>query len=87
MIYDPLWSRTYQLNGVIALTLRPIAVDRVGVLGGRLRQTNVVVPDTVIFAVKPENGASLERSKATHYNLRLLLVFILLLYNPRTVCK
>ena len=31
-----------------------------------LRQTNVVVPDTVIFAVKPENGASLERSKATH---------------------
>ena len=56
--YDPLWSRTYQLNGVIALTLWPIAVDRVGVLGGRLRQTNVVVPDTVIFAVKPENGAS-----------------------------
>ena len=39
-----------------------------------LRQTNVVVPDTVIFAVKPENGASLERSKATHYNLQLLLV-------------
>ena len=36
--YDPLWSRTYQLNGVIALTLWPIAVikeiDRVGVLGG-----------------------------------------------------
>ena len=39
-----------------------------------LRQTNVAVPDTVIFAVKPENGASLERSKAAHYNLRLLLV-------------
>ena len=32
-----------------------------------LRQTNVVVPDTVIFAVKPENGALLERSKATYY--------------------
>ena len=46
-------------------------------LGGRLRQTNVVVPDTVIFAVKPENGASLERAKATHYNLRLLLVIII----------
>ena len=39
-----------------------------------LHQTNAVVPDTFTFAVEPEKGAALIRPKATHYNLRLLLV-------------
>ena len=70
---DPLCTRTYQLNGVIALALWPIAVtkqvNRVGA-GTRwpLRQTNVVVPNTVTFAVDLENWASIERPKATHYS-------------------
>ena len=55
----------YQLNGVIALALWPIAVTKeikqVTALGGHCaKQTLLSVPDIVTSFVEPENGASLE---------------------------
>ena len=75
-----LWSHTYQLNGVITLALWPIAfteeINRVGVLGVHYANQMLLYQTQLItFAVEPENGASLERPEAMHYNLRLLLVF------------
>ena len=76
---DPLWSHTYQLKRSPYTRTLTHCVHRANKPSRcsrcPLRQTNVVVPDTVTFAVEPENGASLERPKAMYYNLLLLLVF------------
>ena len=65
-------SRTYQLNGVIALALWPIAVtkqiNRVNVLGGYCAK-QMLLYQTYLRGW----------NKATHYNLGLLLVIIIII--------
>ena len=65
-------SRTYQLNGVIALALWPIAVrkqiNRVNVLGGHCAK-QMLLYQTYLRGW----------TKATHYNLGLLLVIIIII--------
>ena len=71
--YDPLWSRTYQLNGA----LWPIAVtkeiDRIGVLGGHCAKQMLLYQT--------------QRSKATHNNLRLLLVLFIIRWNLKVTVQ
>ena len=65
-------SRTYQLNGVIALALWPIAVtkqiNRVNVLGGYCAK-QMLLHQTYLRGW----------TKATHYSLGLLLVIIIII--------